>query len=404
FRAEDVILKMMREEDEVFLSDPEGGTAPRDVEYTRIFGSDDATRTSTGENKVPASVRRGDRFDDLNVVINDPKVKRLQRKRSSQRSESSEDDYASGPCGNGATKPLMHPRQRSKGQLTPQQRRVRRCCGYALYLLLAAAGLLGLAFGIVLVVRNYADSWLHIEKSPTWRDRRIVGCSSLVVDDVWIVGIPKLITESSFRLVDVNRDGVDDILFGFATGAEGYKVPDLVCDIYFNGTHPCLGGILALDGRDGTELWRHYSQHEIYAVNCMRDMDNDGTKDCLIAGRVGVSWVDVPDGRESYYSPVLYTRRDGTDVVLFGTGGETHPGSLWYIALDDLYHGDIDKAQQIIHNPYKGFMTPPVLLDLTGDGIKDLVFASYNSTVLAYDGENYNLLWNFSYPMSETYA
>ena len=57
-----------------------------------------------------------------------------------------------------------------------------------------------------------------------------------------------------------------------------------------------------------------------------------------------LQWVDVPDGRESYYSPVLYTRRDGTDVVLFGTGGETHPGSLWYIALDDLYHGDIDKV------------------------------------------------------------
>ena len=31
-------------------------------------------------------------------------------------------------------------------------------------------------------------------------------------------------------------------------------------------------------------------------------------------------------------------------MVVFGTGGETHPGSLWYISLDDLYHGDIQKV------------------------------------------------------------
>ncbi len=38
------------------------------------------------------------------------------------------------------------------------------------------------------------------------------------VEDVWVTGIPKLMTESAFRLVDVNQDGVLDVLFGFATG------------------------------------------------------------------------------------------------------------------------------------------------------------------------------------------
>jgi len=52
----------------------------------------------------------------------------------------------------------------------------------------------------------------------------------------------------------------------------------------------------------------------------------------------------VPDGRETYYSPVVYKRRDGSDVVLFGTGGETHSGSLFAIALDDLYRGDVQKV------------------------------------------------------------
>lgn len=56
----------------------------------------------------------------------------------------------------------------------------------------------------------------------------------------------------------------------------------------------------------------------------------------------------VPDGRESYYSPVLYQRKDGTEVVLFGTGGETHSGSLWMIALTDLYKGRIDKVCSLL--------------------------------------------------------
>ena len=31
-------------------------------------------------------------------------------------------------------------------------------------------------------------------------------------------------------------------------------------------------------------------------------------------------------------------------MVLFGTGGETHGGSLWRITLHDLINGDIDKV------------------------------------------------------------
>ena len=49
-------------------------------------------------------------------------------------------------------------------------------------------------------------------------------------------------------------------------------------------------------------------------------------------------------------------------------------------------------------------MTPPALVDITGDGVCDIVFSSFNSTVLALDGDTYNTLWSFSYPSSETYA
>ena len=42
----------------------------------------------------------------------------------------------------------------------------------------------------------------------------------------------------------------------------------------------------------------------------------------FLSGRTGkvLSWSWVPDGKESYYSPIVYTRHDGSTVVLFGTG------------------------------------------------------------------------------------
>lgn len=70
---------------------------------------------------------------------------------------------------------------------------------------------------------------------------------------------------------------------------DGYSIPPIVCDIYFNGTYPCHGGLLALEGATGRELWRHYTQHELFAVTCNVDFDNDGVLDCLGAGRAGVS-------------------------------------------------------------------------------------------------------------------
>ena len=45
-----------------------------------------------------------------------------------------------------------------------------------------------------------------------------VGCGELSVEDVWVRGFAKLMTESALRLLDVNEDGVLDVLLGFATG------------------------------------------------------------------------------------------------------------------------------------------------------------------------------------------
>ena len=64
----------------------------------------------------------------------------------------------------------------------------------------------------------------------------------------------------------------------------------------------------------------------------------------LMSGRTGkvLRWLDVPEKKETYYSPQIYLQVDGTRIVLFGTGGETHGGSLWVITLDHLRQGRID--------------------------------------------------------------
>lgn len=61
----------------------------------------------------------------------------------------------------------------------------------------------------------------------------------------------------------------------------------------------------------------------------------------LLSGSNGkvLQWVQTPDGKETYYSPQLLTGVDGTDYVLFGTGGENSGGGLYILSLTDLRNG-----------------------------------------------------------------
>jgi hypothetical protein len=79
------------------------------------------------------------------------------------------------------------------------------------------------------------------------------------------------------------------LVFCSYLGADGYNVPDVVCDIYFEGKSPCFGGVMAIDGRTGSTLWTQWVKHEIFALTCQGDLNNDTTVDCVAGGRAGVS-------------------------------------------------------------------------------------------------------------------
>ena len=76
----------------------------------------------------------------------------------------------------------------------------------------------------------------------------------------------------------------------------------------------------------------------------------------IFSGKSGkiLRWVETPDGKESYFSPLLYTLKNGTEMVIFGTGGETHGGALYVIQLMDLYYGKVHKAVALYKDKHKG--------------------------------------------------
>lgn len=53
---------------------------------------------------------------------------------------------------------------------------------------------------------------------------------------------------------------------------------------------------------------------------------------------------------------------------------------------------------------FQGVMVPPVLADITNDGTVDIIMAMFNTTVVAIDGETYDIIWKATFPGSESYV
>lgn len=82
----------------------------------------------------------------------------------------------------------------------------------------------GLISLVVVIVSIYP---LPLDKLKNWtwikshkEDSRLnmLPCNNLRIIEVWTVNFPKITSESSMRTLDINNDGVEDILFGFGTG------------------------------------------------------------------------------------------------------------------------------------------------------------------------------------------
>jgi outer membrane protein assembly factor BamB len=86
---------------------------------------------------------------------------------------------------------------------------------------------------------------------------------------IWLAGFPVIGSQSSPRTVDLNNDGVLDIVMG--AGKNEYQ--------------KTKQGILAINGKTGDILWQHEADDQVYGSATFYDVTGDGTADVFIGGR-----------------------------------------------------------------------------------------------------------------------
>ena len=198
------------------------------------------------------------------------------------------------------------------------------------------------------------------------------------------------------------------------------------------------GQLRAVDGITGEEIWhfrpfgdegRAVGIYNFYSGRLFGDVNADGVADYLvtnggdsrlkshesrppghlmvISGSNGdlIHQLQVPDGRETYCSPLLWSRL-GEEWIVFGTGGETFPGSLWAVPADSVRAGTLAGIRAVIANKEaKGFIAPPSLADLDSDGVLDLISTPFDGRLVVLSGASLMPLWSFAAPdVEETQA
>jgi len=218
----------------------------------------------------------------------------------------------------------------------------------------------------------------------------------------------------------------NDQVYGSATF---YDInDDDVVDVFIGGRSPVFK---ALNGKTGEVLWKFEYHHESDPILkfarfnfnssvLVPDQNNDGLSDLLninggnslaIPGLEndrfpGVLMVfdirtgnilaadTMPDGKESYMSPLSFTDPGNNETsIIFGTGGETISGNLYIAKLGDLMKGKLTNASILVSENKHGFIATPVLADITGDGYPDIIAISHASNVFAIDGKSHQVLW-----------
>lgn len=83
---------------------------------------------------------------------------------------------------------------------------------------------LGLIVLVVVLVSIYPlpldrlRDWIISKSKTPSATQGHLPCTSLKVTDVWSVNLPALTTDSPVRTLDIDRDGIEDVVFGFGTG------------------------------------------------------------------------------------------------------------------------------------------------------------------------------------------
>lgn len=144
----------------------------------------------------------------------------------------------------------------------------------------------------------------------------------------WTTEFRGIGTHSSPRAVDLNNDGIKDLIIG--CGKKEFQQSDT--------------GIIAVNGKSGKILWRVEARDQIYGSAAICDINRDGTPDIIIGGRAAelkaingkngkVIWAFFPKGNSmeprkkgwfNFYNPQVIPdqNNDGIEDILVSNGGD----------------------------------------------------------------------------------
>lgn len=211
---------------------------------------------------------------------------------------------------------------------------------------------------------------------------------------------------------------------------------DGVVDVFIGGRSPHFK---ALDGKTGKVLWEYqfryeqdpvlrYARFNFNNAIVVPDQNHDGLSDLLTVNggnskaapysvenrypgvmilfdsKTGniLAADTMPDRRETYMSPLCFSAVEGeAPTIIFGTGGETISGNLYRVPLQALLDRRLSDAMVLASEDGHGFIAPPTVADITGDGYPDIIAISHKSTVFAIDGKSNQIRWRKQLPDTE---
>lgn len=188
---------------------------------------------------------------------------------------------------------------------------------------------------------------------------------------------------------------------------------------------------MAISGNKGTTIWNFKELHietnspivtDLYTINPIRDLNGDDVPDILashieersssksghiklISGKTGTVIRSIPTPfREEMFAPMqIFTQIDGTELLIITTGGQDTSGGIYSTRLMSMMKYTSDKDFNVIYKKdNSGFMTPAIFTDVNNDSFPDIVMSAFNSTVYAFDGRTFAMIWNYTFPSSES--
>tara|TARA_R100001143_G_C3361331_1_gene136730 strand:- start:21081 stop:22487 length:1407 start_codon:yes stop_codon:yes gene_type:complete len=246
----------------------------------------------------------------------------------------------------------------------------------------------------------------------------VIALDGATGDTLWTIASRDQIFGSA-GIMDITENGIPDIVIGGRAAV-----------------------LYAINGRTGELIWeflpntsfeeaRNLGYYNFFNPQFIPDQDGDGLNDILISngGDVTISpdnpdrpagklmiissgtgeliaEATVPDGNETYMSVVVSKiHEDDEDyTIIFGTGGETFGGSLYRTTLSDLINEDLSNSIELSSSARKGYIAPPVLIDLNQDGALDIVVNAVEGKIMAISGKDNSVLWEQKIENTEAYG